>query len=100
MVDTRKIYEVAGRLETDTNNDMSINEIYTLIEILIETTDKEEITKCVNALQRINDKLYETYGLRDSILDFQVCINTLRSEYDVMDPDEVINKDADGVYVQ
>ena len=100
MVDTRKIYEVTGRLENDTNNDISINEIYTLIEILIETTDKEEITKCVNALQRINDKLYEKYGLRESILDFQVCINTLRSEYDVTDTDEVINKDADGVYVQ
>lgn len=99
MVDTRKIYEVAGRLETDTNNDMSINEIYTLIEILQETQDKEEITKCINALQRINDKLYERYGLRDSILDFQVCINTLRSEYDVMDQVDVVKRN-DGTFVQ
>ena len=99
MVDTRKIYEVTGRLETDTNNDMSINEIYTLIEILEETTDKEEITRCVNALQRINDKLYERYGLSDSILDFQVCINTLRCEYDVMDQVDVVKRN-DGTFVQ
>ena len=97
MVDTRKIYEVTGRLETDTNNDMSINEIYTLIEILQETTDNEKITRCVNALQRINDKLYERYGLHDSILDFQVCINTLRSEYDVMDQVDVVKRN-DGTF--
>lgn len=99
MVDTRKIYEVAGRLETDTNNDMSINEIYTLIEILQKTNDHEEIERCINALQRINDKLYDKYGLRDSILDFQVCINTLRSEYDVMDQVDVVKRN-DGTFVQ
>lgn len=99
MVDTRKIYEVAGRLETDTSNDMSINEIYTIIDILKETNDHAEIERCVNALQRINDKLYDKYGLRDSILDFQVCINTLRSEYDVMDQVDVVKRN-DGTFVQ
>lgn len=99
MVDTRQLYEVAGRLETDTNNDMSINEIYTIIDILKETNDHTEITKCITALQRINDKLYDKYGLRDSILDFQVCINTLRSEYDVMDQVDVVKRN-DGTFVQ
>jgi hypothetical protein len=77
-----------------------IEKIKTICEEIEQTQDKQEIQKCINALQRINNKLFETHGLRDSILDFQVCINTLRSEYDVMDPDEVINKDADGMYVQ
>ena len=100
MVDTRKLYEVTSRLEEECSQDPMIAEIYTLVDLIEQTQDKQEIQKCINALQRINNKLFETHGLRDSILDFQVCINTLRSEYDVMDPDEVINKDDNGVYVQ
>ncbi len=78
-----------------------IEKIKTICEEIEQTQDKQEIQKCINALQRINNNLFETHGLRDSILDFQVCINTLRSEYDVTDPsEEVINKDDNGVYVQ
>ena len=100
MVDTRKIYEVCARLETDTQNDMSINEIYTTLDILKETRDKEETQRCLTALQRINDKLYESYGLRDSILDFQVCINTFRNEYDLSDEGELVVHAVDGDFAQ
>lgn len=100
MVDTRKLYEVTARLETDCQQDPSIAEIYTLTDILQKNNqDPPETTKCIQTLQRINDNLYKKYGLKESILDFQVCINTLRNQYNVVDPDEEITR-QDGVYVQ
>lgn len=100
MIDERKIYEVVARLEQDTNQDHTVNEIYTTLDILKETRDKEETQRCLTALQRINDKLYESYGLRDSILDFQVCINTLRNEYDLPDEGELVVHAVDGDFAQ
>jgi uncharacterized protein (UPF0335 family) len=98
MVDERKFFETIARLEEECKTNTT--NIYEIYEKLQKANTTEEKTKCIQALQHINNKLFETHGLRDSILDFQVCINTLRSEYDVMDPDEVINKDDTGVYVQ
>lgn len=99
MEDERKLYEVIARLENECTEDPQIAEIYTILDILHETEDTEEIKKCINALQRINDTLFEKYGLRESILDFQVCVNTLRSRYDIVDDSEVVER-IDGAFVQ
>ena len=95
----RKLYEVTGRLQQDCNDDQLIEEIYPIITCLENKPDDMELQKCVDALQRINDKLFGIYMVKESILDFQVLINKLRYYADAPDQKELIQYD-DGKFAQ
>jgi RecG-like helicase len=95
----RKFYETTARLETETQNDPQIAQIYHIIDILENKPTQEQTTQALQALQRTNDKLYQKYGDKTSILDLQVLINKLRNHSDVPDPKELIQR-PDGKFVQ
>lgn len=46
----------------------------------------------LDLLQKINNKLFELFGLKDFIIDFQVYINTQRHIKDKTDITEIINE--------
>lgn len=96
----RRLYEITGRLQKDCNNDNRINEVYDIIELLQNDPSDYEMTKAVKVFQATNDKLFETYGAKESILDFQVCINKLRYYVDVPDEKELIYQHDDGDFAQ
>ena len=95
----RKLFEVVGRLES------KYIEEYTdageVIEIMSENqNDMTEVKKGLDALQRINDKLFDKYGISDEIIDLQLVINQLRNAYDIPDKKELIYKSEDGQFAQ
>ena len=96
----RRLYDITERLQEDCNNDNRINEVYDIIELLQNDPSEYEMTKTVNVFQTINDKLFEIYGAKESILDFQVCINKLRYYVDVPDEKELIYQHDDGDFAQ
>lgn len=95
----RRFYEITGNLKAK-YDEKSIDDIYEIIEILKNNPSDEEITKAVDALQQINDNLFDKYGVSDEIIDFQVCINKIRNYKDVPDKKELIYKHDDGEFVQ
>ena len=97
----RRLYEAIGRLEQKYPEDHDILELGVDAEILQENYNLDyEAKRCLNAFQKINDKLFERYGMSDEILDFQVLINKLRSKLDVADEKEVVVHAVDGDFVQ
>ena len=44
-----------------------------------------ELKECFKVLQDQNNKLYESFGATDEIIDLQVAINKLRSKYNIAD---------------
>ena len=51
-------------------------------------------------LQRINDLLFRVFGLNRVTLEFQIKINSKRSEKDIVDEKKVFVFDDKGGYVQ
>lgn len=95
----RKLFEVTGRLESKYIEDYT--DAGEVIEIMAE--DKEnlaEVKKGLDTLQRINDKLFDKYGVSDEIIDLQLVINQLRNAYDIPDKKELIYKCDDGRFAQ
>ena len=99
--DFRRLYEVIGRLEQAHPDDNLVTELGVDADILKENYQLDyEAKRCLNAFQKINDKLFAKYGMSDDILDFQVLINKLRSKLDEPDPKEVVVHADDGDFVQ
>lgn len=48
--------------------------------------ENEELKTCLTALQDQCNKLYESYGAIDEVMDLQVSINQLRNRFNI--PDE------------
>lgn len=48
-----------------------------------------ELKECFKILQEQNNKLYESFGATDEIIDLQVAINKLRSKYNIADETEI-----------
>lgn len=44
-----------------------------------------ELKECFKILQEQNDKLYESFGATDEIIDLQISINKLRAKYNIAD---------------
>lgn len=67
------------------------------IQEIVDNIDNAEHTNEVQPhlqfLQEINNKLYEGYGLTDTILDFQCYINGLRNLYGIPDEAELGDED-------
>ena len=63
-----------------------IQEIITRID---NANNTSKVAPLLTELQDINNKLYEDYGLTDTILDFQCYINGLRNVYDIPDEAEL-----------
>lgn len=67
------------------------------IQEIVDNIDNAKYTDKVQPhiteLQDINNKLYEDYGLTDTILDFQCYINGLRNRYDIPDEAELGDED-------
>lgn len=51
--------------------------------------DENELKECFKILQEQNNKLYESFGAIDEIIDLQVCINQLRNKYNIPDETEI-----------
>ena len=92
-----RLREVTANLQTKFNN--SFTDVYEVIEKLENNPTDEEIATSLQELQNINDKLFESHGICDEIIDFQVCINKLRNYADINDPKEVVVRE-DGSFVQ
>lgn len=92
MIDEGLIKE----LETITDTSR-IQEIVDQINI---TNNTKNIAPLLEELQEINNKLYQQH--KDSLapLDLQCYINTLRNQYDITDPREIIHYDNGRGYVQ
>ena len=99
----RNLYETVGNLKNKYPEEKSIDDIYQIIEVLKNKPSDEEIKKSVDALQRINNKLYDKYckdGNLDEIITFQVAINKIRNYKDITDESEIVTHAPDGDFVQ
>ena len=52
-----------------------------------------KVAPLLTELQNINNKIYEDFGLTDTVLDFQCWINGLRNLYDIPDEAELDGED-------
>ena len=52
---------------------------------------KDLVSFLLDTAQYFNNKLYEKEGLSDRVLDNQVQINMYRNEYDLSDPNTVLD---------
>lgn len=60
--------------------------------------DDNELKECFKILQEQNDKLYESFGAIDEIIDLQISINRLRTKYNIAD--ETKNTESNPGFVQ
>lgn len=52
---------------------------------------EDEIKQKLRSMQDKVEKLYEEQGLSDEVLELQIEINRLRTEFDIADEKDVIN---------
>jgi len=64
-------------------------QVQEIVDNIDNAEHTNEVQPHINELQDINNKLYEDYGLTDTILDFQCYINGLRNLYDLPDEAEL-----------
>lgn len=58
----------------------------------------DELKECFKMLQEQNNKLYESFGATDEIIDLQIAINKLRNKYNITD--ETKETDSNPGFVQ
>lgn len=79
----------------ETHNDFSYDK-----ELLTDIGDIFDKNGYVESLQEVCNNLYNLYGFDDNILELQVYINTLRHEFDITDPREILHIDNGKGFVQ
>lgn len=79
---------------------LDTNRIQEIVNQIDEANNTKIVATLVEELQTMNNKLYEKQGLTNETLDFQCYINTLRNQYDITDPREIIHTDNGKGFVQ
>ena len=71
-----------------------------IVDKIDNTGNVDEISPLVEELQNMNNALYEKQGFSNETLDFQCYINSIRNQYDITDPREIIHEDNGKGFVQ
>ena len=100
MIDTNELNHVIEKLEAKgTINAVNIQKLWTTSHLIHNATE-EDLPSKLEKLQQMNNLLYEKYPSEELLIDLQVFINSLRNEYDITDPREVIHTDNGRGFVQ
>jgi hypothetical protein len=92
MIDENLLYELRDAVDT--------RRVQAIADKIDESKNVQEVAPLIEELQTMNNALYEKTGFSTLTLDFQVYINSLRTQYDVPDPREVIHTDNGKGFVQ
>lgn len=99
MIDITKLEEIIGKLEQTNGIDpVTLQKLTTTAHQIREATP-ETLPDKLEKLQELNNFLYNTTP-DDLLIDLQVYINSLRNEYDITDPREIIHEDNGRGFVQ
>lgn len=100
MVDTTELNEIITKLEAkDEIDTITIQKLWT-ISHLLHVTSEEDLPGKLERLQELNNLLYKENPEETLLIDLQVYINTIRNQYDITDPREIIHTDNGKGFVQ
>lgn len=100
MIDTNELNHVIEKLEDKgTINAVTIQKLWTTSHLIHNATE-EDLPEKLEKLQHLNNLLYESNPSETLLIDLQVYINSLRNEFDITDPTEIIHTDNGRGFVQ